>query len=347
MILSIIFFLNPTGKMERGIILKFCRKKGLWLRLGLLAAGMFVIGLLAGCTSQFVTPYDLNNLCFDYQMVSDSDNGSYIIITKHLVSQSDVNIPDEISGVPVRGIAPSVFAEEETLHSVTFGSEMKSIGANAFGNCPALTSVTFSVSASDMCIGEYAFTNCTALTAVEIPAGVTSVGRGAFYGCKALKDITVADTLSDIGGRAFAGTPWLKSAAKKDKFVTVGDGVLIAYTGDKVDVKIPGGVKHISGAFAGNTTVKNIKLHKKVRSIGDMAFKGCEALETVTIPDGLQSVGKDAFYGCTQLKWVILKDKVTFIGEDAFAYCGAAIYVNQGSAAEAYCIKHQIAYCIM
>lgn len=323
----------------------FFRKDGL-LKILLLAAGALAICMAVGCSSQFAMPYDLNNLCYEYSMVSGSD-GDYIVITKHTVSQSDVTIPDEINGVPVGGIGESAFAEEEMLQSVTIGRHIKNIGANAFGGCTALTSVRFSVSASDLQIGEYAFTDCTALSTVDIPDSVTSVGRGAFYGCRNLKEVTISETLSDIGGRAFADTPWLKKIAKKDKFVVVGNGVLIAYDGDKVDVKVPGSVKCISGAFAGNTTVKNVKLPKSVKRIGDMAFKGCESLETVTIPDGLESVGKDAFYGCTNLKWVILKDKVTAIGDDAFAYCGAAIYVNEGSAAEQYCIDHHLVYNIM
>lgn len=323
----------------------FFRKDGL-LKILLLTAGVWAICLTAGCSSQFAMPYDFNNLCYEYSMVSDSD-GQYVVITKHTVSQSDVTIPNEIYGVPVKAIGESAFAQETALQSVTFGQNVKAIGANAFGGCTALAAVNFSVSASDLQIGEYAFTGCTALSTVDIPDNVTSVGRGAFYGCQSLKEVTLSENLSDIGGRAFADTPWLKKLSRTDTFVTVGDGVLIAYSGQQTDVKVPGSVKHISGAFAGNTKIKNVKLPKSVKSIGDMAFKGCESLETVTIPDNLESVGKDAFYGCTKLKWVIFKDKVTSIGDDAFAYCGAAIYVNEGSAVEAYCQKNDIAYCIM
>lgn len=316
------------------------------VKIFLMAAALAAIGCAAGCSSQFAAPFDFNNFYFDYSMVSNSD-GQYIVITELLVSQTDITIPDTIYDIPVRGIGESAFADNPDITSVTFGSNITSIGANSFGGCTALESITFSVSASDIQIGEYAFTNCTALQSVEIPDNVTSVGRGAFYDCKALKDVTISKNLTDIGGRAFAGTKWLKAQTKEKDFVTAGDGILIAYGGSKTDVTLPKKVKQISGAFAGNTKIENVKLTSKVTNIGDMAFMGCESLETVTIPKSVESVGNGAFYGCKNLKWVILKDNVTSIGEDAFAYCGAAIYVNEGSAAQQYCIDHDLVYNIM
>lgn len=300
--------------------------------------------LLAGCSSQFLRPYDLNNLCFAYDMVSGSD-GEYVVITRHIVSQSDVVIPDTIYDLPVREVGESVFAGDPSVQSVTFGKNVRAIGANAFGGCASLKTISFSVSASDIAIGDYAFTGCAALEKVALPDSVTAVGRGAFYDCAALAELSLPEGLSDVGGRAFAGTPWL--AAQQKEFVTVGDGVLIAYNGKGGNVKLPKTVKSIAGAFAGNTGITDVKLHSKTVCIGDMAFKGCTALETVTVPDNLEAVGRDAFYGCTKLKWVILKEKVGSVGEGAFDHCGATVYVEQGSPAEQYCIDHKMEYCIL
>lgn len=322
------------------------KNKSIFIKIFLLAVSMAAVCCVVGCASQFAAPFDFNNLCFEYSLVSDSDE-RYIVITKHIVSQSDVTIPDTIYDIPVKAVGESAFAGENHITSVTFGSNVKLIDNNAFGGCAALESINFSVSASDIQIGEYAFTECTALQSVEIPDNVTSVGRGAFYGCKALKDVTISKSLSDIGGRAFAETKWLKDKSKKNDFVTVGDGVLIAYNGSKTDVTLPKSVKKISGAFAGNTKIENVKLTSKVKSIGDMAFMGCESLETITVPNSVEKIGNGAFYGCTKLKWLILKENVKTIGKDAFAYCGAAIYVTEGSETEKYCIEHGMEYNIM
>lgn len=335
---------------SEGGILKYGNFNSLNFRKGikiwLLAAAVFAICCVAGCSSQLAMPYDLNNLLYEYDIVSGSDD-SYVIITKHIVSQSDVKIPDTIYDIPVKEISESAFANDVSIKSVTFGKNIKLIGANSFGGCTGLKSIDFSVSASDIQIGEYAFTGCTALEEAVIGENVASVGRGAFYGCESLENVTIPESLSDIGGRAFAETPWLKAKSKGSEFVTVGDGVLVAYNGGKSDVKLPEKVKKISGAFAGNTKLKSVKLTSNVRSIGDMSFMGCKSLETVTVSDGLEDIGKDAFYGCVNLKWLILKDKVSSIGDDAFGYCGAAIYVNEGSEAEKYCTENGIEHCIM
>lgn len=320
--------------------------RGRLIKILVLAASAFAICCAVGCSSQFAVPYDLNNLCYEYNMVSGSD-GLYVSITKHIISQSDVKIPDTIYDVPVREIAESAFANDTNLKSVSFGSNIKSLGDNCFGGCTNLKSIDFSVSASDIHIGGYSFTGCTGLESVIIPDNVVSVGRGAFYGCSSLKNVTIPNSLIDIGGRAFADTPWLKTKAKKNEFVIVGDGVLIDYNGKSSEVKLPKKVKRISGAFAGNTKLKSVKLNTNARSIGDMAFMGCKSLETVAVPDGLEEIGNDAFYGCTNMKWLILKEKVNSIGDDAFGYCGALIYVEEGSKAEKYCIDKGMEYCIM
>lgn len=312
----------------------------------LLAASAVAVCFAVGCSSQFAAPFDFNNLYFEYSLVSDSDE-QYIVITKHIVSQSDVTIPDTIYDIPVRQIGESAFADDTGLQSVTFGSNVKLVGTNSFGGCTALESITFSVSASDIQIGEYAFTACTGLQSVEIPENITSVGRGAFYGCTALKEVTVAKTLSDIGGRAFAETRWLKEKVKENDFITVGDGVLIAYSGEKTEVKLPKSVKRISGAFAGNTAIESLKLTSNVQEIGDMAFMGCESLTTVSIPKSVETIGSGAFYGCTNLERLIFKDTVKNIAPDALTYCGASLYVTSGSAAEQYCIANGIEYKIL
>ena len=161
--------------MKKSIFQVFHRS-GAQLLLFLLPAAFC---LLAGCSSQFLRPVDLSNLCYEYDMVSGSD-GQYIVLTKHTVSQSDVVIPETIYDLPVREVAESVFAGDKSVKSVTFGSNVRTVGANAFGGCTGLQSVSFSVSASDIAIGDHAFTGCTALTEIDLSGSVTAIGRARF-----------------------------------------------------------------------------------------------------------------------------------------------------------------------
>lgn len=76
-------------------------------------------------------------------------------------------------------------------------------------------------------------------------------------------------------------------------------GTLIKYTGAGGDVVIPAGVT----------------------TIGDTAFKACDALISVTVPAGVTQIGKDAFCACTKLQSVQLPDGLVTVGEGAFWYC--------------------------
>ena len=312
--------------------MKFFSKANLFKAL-LVAVSAAAIGLIVGCTSGFAEPFDISNIYFNYTTVSGSD-GEYVVITKHIASQSDVRIPDTIYGIPVREIADSVFAEDELIRSVTFGRNMRVIGSNAFGGCTNLQSVTFNVSMTD--IGDYAFKDCTSLPSAALPEKLETLGRGAFYHCQSLSDVTVPQGIQKVGGRAFSGTVWL-SAQANHKFVTVGDGILIAYNGDQEELKLPKSIRQIAGAFAGNTALKTVTLNSGLTSIGDMAFMGCTSLKEINMPASLSGIGDNAFYGCSSLEQIVLKENILSIGADAFTNCGAKLKVRKGSYAEQYC----------
>lgn len=310
-------------------------KKAFLLKMLLFAVCAAMAGIAVGCTSDLAEPFDISNLYYEYHTVSDSD-GRHIVITKHLVSQSDVTIPTTIYDIPVTEIADSVFAGDSKIQSVTFGKNVESVGSNSFGGCRRLKSVTFNDSLKT--IGEYAFRECASLSSVAIPDNTESVGRGAFYGCSSLAEISVPASVRRIGGRAFSGTAWMEARSDKD-FVTIGDGILIAYNGGKAEVKTAKTVKQIVGAFAGNTALQKVTLRSGVTSLGDMAFTGCSSLQSLTIPSTVTEIGNSAFYGCTSLEKLVLPESITSIGADAFTNCAASLYVKQGSYAEKYCAE--------
>lgn len=315
--------------------MKFFSKANLFKAL-LIAVSVAAMGLIVGCTSGFAEPFDISNIYFNYTTVSGSD-GEYIVITKHIASQSDVKIPDTIYGLPVREIADSVFAEDDLIKSVTFGKNMRVVGNNAFGKCTNLESVAFNDGMTD--IGDYAFKECLSLRSAILPEKLQTLGRGAFYNCQILSDMSVPENIQTVGGRAFSGTVWLASQAN-NRFVTVGDGILIAYNGDKVFVTLPKNIRQISGAFAGNTSVQSVTLNKGLISVGDMAFMGCTSLRAVSIPSSLSDIGANAFYGCSAMDQINLSDKILSIGSDAFTGCSAKLMVKKNSYAEQYCAEN-------
>ena len=130
----------------------------------------------------------------------------------------------------VKSIGNWTFADCRALESVTFaeGSQLTSIGDNAFNTCSALSSITLpntvttvgakafhyctklesaTLSNSMEAIPDNMFYNCAQLKEITIPESVTSIGEYAFYNCASLKNITIGKSVESIGAWAFSAIP--------------------------------------------------------------------------------------------------------------------------------------------
>lgn len=96
-------------------------------------------------------------------------------------------------------------------------------------------------------IGKFAFAR-SGLEKVDIPEGVKTIGYGAFYHCDNLSEVVIPDSVTEIEAKAFDNTKWLNDWYKfsTDDYLIVGDGVLLAYKGDKKDYVKPDNVKYVS-----------------------------------------------------------------------------------------------------
>lgn len=114
--------------------------------------------------------------------------------------------------------------------------------------------------------------------------------------------------------------------------VDIDTGIITGYNGTATHVRIPEymsldngdgtySVVHVtgiaSGAFAGKTTVVEVKLPDSVTEIPAGAFKGCTAL-TGVIAENITSIGAEAFSGCVSLESFTVSTAVTKLGADAF-----------------------------
>lgn len=57
-------------------------------------------------------------------------------------------------------------------------------------------------------------------------------------------------------------------------------------------------------SFENCTSLKNIKLSKKLTTIDDLAFSGCSSLEGVEFPDTVTKVAVGCFYGCNNIRYI-------------------------------------------
>lgn len=149
-----------------------------------------------------------------YNPASDftyTTNAGTITITAYVGTNTVVNIPPAISGMPVVSstmyfelgvstvevtritIPDSVFSINNgfncvtSLQSVVIGNSLTNITENYFYGCSNLTSV--SLGAAVRIIGDLAFEECISLPSITIPASVTNIGMDAFYNCASLSGV--------------------------------------------------------------------------------------------------------------------------------------------------------------
>ena len=105
----------------------------------------------------------------------------------------EIDIPDEIDGIPVVQIESSAFKEMKNLEAVWIGKNVTLIESEAFYDCPSLKSVE--ILSPEIEIDSYAFSSCENLKRFYA-AGIVSLSSGVFSRCKKLEEFTgIIDSL--------------------------------------------------------------------------------------------------------------------------------------------------------
>lgn len=172
-----------------------------------------------------------------------------------------------------------------------------------------------------------AFQERTRLTKVVLPETVTKIGDYAFHQCVRLEEVFIPESVSEIGWNILKGTPWLKN--HPEGCVIVGNGIVIAYSGEVQQLVIPEGVRAIAGcAFENSESLMSVSIPESVSIIGGLAFSGCSKLTECTIPEGVREIGAYAFNWCSALQKVYIADSVETIGSHTFLGCKALFDVK-------------------
>ena len=308
---------------------------------------LLVLTLTFGCLYTFVAcsnDKDTSNVVSGavYQIKKDSDGKDYAVLTKYRLNDEDAQKVadgefDEIENVEtlrnpvinvyetenakgvkvtyeVREVAESAFSGQAILKTVTFGENVKKLGAACLAGCANLEKITATfVGESAEAFNEkktmgYLFGTSSADGTTSVNVKYNGSGSSnTYYVPDSLKEIEIknaADYL--IPDYAFYGMPC--------ETVTIANLTAIG-----------------EGTFGAMTSLAKYVAPATLDTIGNSAFEGCTALLKVDFSKAtsLKSIGKSAFAGCTKLGMEIfanegtiyIPDSVSFIGERAFEKC--------------------------
>ena len=129
----------------------------------------------------------------DEQLVfAENEDGSLIVLGARQEAPERIEIPSEICGRRIAGIAQKAFFACGSLAHVSIGSNVREIGDGAFFGCRSLSAVVLERGLER--VGDNAFAGCENLTQITLPWGTASVGRMAFFGCVRLSFVKMPTT---------------------------------------------------------------------------------------------------------------------------------------------------------
>lgn len=152
----------------------------------------------------------LNGLRYDSEswredaalVLAEQEDGSLIVTGAREKAPARIEIPAELCGRRIVGVAPRAFFACGTLSHLTIGAGVREIGESAFFGCRSLTGVSFERGLER--VDDSAFAGCESLTQVTLPWGTASLGRMAFFGCTRLAFVKMPTT-TRVADFAFDG----------------------------------------------------------------------------------------------------------------------------------------------
>ena len=207
-----------------------------------------------------------------------------------------------------------------SLRELSLGSNVESIGADAFAGCGKVGELA--IPASVRFIGAGAFSEMNGITAFVVDPEnpeYSNDGDGFLYN----KDQTVLiqapgqisskytapQNLTAVESKAFYRSWNLTEVVLSDSTVDLGDS-----------------------AFEECEQLTKITFGSKLRTIGARAFGNCAKLSDVILPPEIQSIGAEAFQDCKKISRIVFPSGVGFIGTGAFQHSGINRLVFTGDA---------------
>ena len=290
----------------------------------------------------------------EYEVYSD-----YVEIFRYNGSATELVIPSEIDGLPVKSINYYGIWGCENLVSISFPATITSFHGLHFASCKNVQNIyvdeenpyyctvdgvlydkemtrlcaypkgrqgSFVIPDSVTYLGSYAFDECTKLTGITIPGSVVEAGWNVFYGCSSLTKVTIPGSLEVVEEYMFENCTGLSS-------VTIGSGITCIS----------------NSAFAGCSNLTSVNIPESVTTIGsdsgwEGAFERCTSLQSITLPSNLKRIDCNTFWNCSSLQSISIPASVTDLGDKPFYGCSSMNSIQVASGNGVYTSKDGILY---
>ena len=213
-------------------------------------------------------------------------------------SLTSVTIPSTVNSIgnfafSSCGSLTSVTINSNAIASLSY-SELFNM-KNKFGN--QVTRYTFGSNITS--IGQNAFYDCTGMAELILPSSLSSIGNNAFQNCSGLNRVKISD-LNAWYEIDFANAYANPLYYANHFYVNTNEVVNLTVTSNISEIK--------DYAFVGYKGLHSVSIGYYVTSIGNSAFENCSGLTSVTIGNSVNTIGDDAFKDCTNLTSVTLNN---------------------------------------
>ncbi len=290
-------------------------------------------GTCSNCSHEFGGTQGL-----DLQLYNDGTY--YICYGRGDSTDTDIVIPFQYNGLPVKEVSVSAFKDDETITSVKFGRNIEVISGYSFYNCTNLQKAVFDCPEAEL---TSPFKYCTSLQNPVL--NVRSIQVESFSGCTSVTKCIIGENVSSIAtngltgmysNRAFVVREGNTSYKSVDGDVYRYDGeYMLQYAIGKEDESftIPEGVIR-TGAFAfyEAQNLKEVRISDTVEELGMWSHQRCPALERVYIGKGVSYIDTRAFGLCYNLVEFIVDEENTYV-----VAIDGDLYTNNGNRIIQYC----------
>lgn len=202
---------------------------------------------------------------------------------------TDLNIPSELLGWPVTGIADFAFDGDSWIENIKLPETITSIGYKSFASLVNLH--TLEMPANLQNVDWHAFDVCDINNLIINDAAFLE--SACFHDAR-IENVTFGENVSEIPNDSFWGQRLKSITFKGNKVKRIGDRAF--YYNRLSKVEIPEGVISIGAhAFDGMNTIVEVSLPESLKEIGDWAFDFQNNIEIINCAGFPENVGSAPF----------------------------------------------------